>query len=131
MSAPASTYGCTACGRTTDRPDKWVLRGPDVVVQGVHLGTCGSCFGRAPSEVCDGNCDGNYESAAGTYYLVELREDGSGRWEHGWSCRSRSCAEAFNPDDDGSVCDCPHCTGGHYDIRLITVIDGVRQKARR
>ena len=131
MTTKTITYGCTTCGRTSERPDKWVIRGPEVVVQGIHLGTCGSCFGgHVASEECDGSCDGGYETQHGTYYVVEKRLDGlfgSRKWERAWSCRSRSCVESYDPDE-GDDCDCPKCDGEHYQVRVVAVVDGRRHE---
>lgn len=122
------TYGCTRCGRHTGRPTGWAIRGADVVVQGVHLGTCQVCLvgGEIPTE-CGGKCDGKYQSTHGTYYLAEQRREGDFTWVHGWSCWDEKCVTEWEPDD-GGFCGCPHCDGEHVDVRMVTVKDGIRDK---
>lgn len=38
------TVVCTRCGATTEHPEAWLLRGPDMVASGVRLGTSPTCF---------------------------------------------------------------------------------------
>lgn len=133
-SATLTTYGCTSCGRTTAAPKDWVMRGPEVVAQGVHLGTCGPCFanGKVKTTRCNGKCDGKYHSSAGTYYIAEQRDTAWRRpWEHGWSCWDLDCVEGYDPDELDGGCDCPNCDGQHHDVRVVTVVDGTRQGPKR
>jgi hypothetical protein len=126
------TYGCTRCGRHTTKPTDWAIRGGDVVVQGIHLGTCKTCLvGGEISDECGGKCDGKYHVSHGTYYLAEQRDAGGFKWEHGWSCWDEKCVEGWEPDDDGDMCECPHCEGEHVQVRHVVITDGERVKEGR
>lgn len=121
--SPALPYGCATCGRVLAAPDRFLLRGPEVIVQGVRLATCATCL--APPEApeadqCDGRCMGQYATELGTYYELRWRPSRSRKSYHGWSCWDIACVEAWA---ERSWLYADH----EVDYGIFTVVDGKRR----
>lgn len=123
---PTQQYGCSRCGKTTEHqgdPTGWLIRGQQVVVCDVTIGTCNACVGRTPFEkvpdACEGDCGGTYTSDS-PYWAVQVRYGG---WRTVWSCWDEACARKQAEEFDDFECECPSCPGDHFDddIRVVQV----------
>lgn len=125
-------YGCTRCGQQSTKPEGWLLRGAEVVVSGVTLGTCDYCAVNADplgSKPCGGKCDGQYRGA--DYWVCEVADDVRGPWEVRWACWDKACVEGYGKESATGTdfCDCPACPGHEEVYRIVRYAYGKRVEA--